>query len=161
MPIEKDKVVTLHYTLIDADNDLPLEKSGADQPLIYLHGAGNILVALGQALEGKDGGDQLTVNLDPEQAYGRRDESLRQRLSAKHLKHAGKLKPGKIVQVQTEQGPRMVTVIKVGLKTVDVDANHPFAGRPLRFELEVIEVRDADADEKAHGHVHGPGGHAH
>ncbi|HBM22292.1 MAG TPA: peptidylprolyl isomerase, partial [Alcanivorax sp.] len=97
----------------------------------------------------------------PEQAYGRRDESLRQRLSAKYLKHAGKLKPGKIVRVQTEQGPRMVTVLKVGLKTVDVDANHPFAGRPLRFELEVIDVRDADADEKAHGHVHGPGGHAH
>ena len=55
----------------------------------------------------------------------------------------------------------IVTVLKVGLKTVDVDANHPFAGRPLRFELEVIDVRDADADEKAHGHVHGPGGHAH
>ena len=153
MPIEKDKVVTLHYTLIDADNDLTLEKSSA--------GAGNILAGLEQALEGKDSGDRLTVSLDPEQAYGRRDESLRQRLSAKYLKHAGKLKPGKIVRVQTEQGPRMVTVLKVGLKTVDVDANHPFAGRPLRFELEVIDVRDADADEKAHGHVHGPGGHAH
>jgi FKBP-type peptidyl-prolyl cis-trans isomerase SlyD len=161
MPIEKNKVVTLHYTLIDADNDLTLEKSGADAPMVYLHGAGNILAGLEQALEGKDSGDRLTVSLDPEQAYGRRDESLRQRLSAKYLKHAGKLKPGKIVRVQTEQGPRMVTVLKVGLKTVDVDANHPFAGRPLRFELEVVEVRDADADEKAHGHVHGPGGHAH
>ena len=132
MPIEKDKVVTLHYTLIDADNDLTLEKSGADAPMVYLHGAGNILAGLEQALEGRDSGDQLTVSLDPEQAYGRRDESLRQRL-----------------------------VLKVGLKTVDVDANHPFAGRPLRFELEVVDVRDADADEKAHGHVHGPGGHAH
>lgn len=121
MPIEKDKVVTLHYTLIDADNDLTLEKSGADAPMVCLHGAGNILAGLEQALEGKDSGDRLTVSLDPEQAYGRRDESLRQRLSA----------------------------------------NHPFAGRPLRFELEVIDVRDADADEKAHGHVHGPGGHAH
>lgn len=161
MPIEKDKVVTLHYTLVDDDSDLALEQSTADAPLIYLHGAGNILAGLEQALEGKDSGDQLTVTLAAEQAYGRRDDSLRQRLSAKYLKHAGKLKPGKIVRLQTEQGPRMVTVIKVGLKTVDVDANHPFAGRPLRFELEVIAVRDADADEKAHGHVHGPGGHAH
>ena len=73
MPIEKDKVVTLHYTLIDADNDLALEKSGADAPMVYLHGAGNILAGLEQALEGKDSGDRLTVSLDPEQAYGRRD----------------------------------------------------------------------------------------
>ena len=161
MPIEKDKVVSLHYTLFDADHDLELEHSPAEQPLSYLHGHGNILRGLEDALDGKDAGDAVSATLPPERAYGHRDESLRQRLSAKYLKHAGKLKPGKIVRVQTEQGPRMVTVLKVGLKTVDVDANHPFAGRPLRFELEVIDVRDADADEKAHGHVHGPGGHAH
>lgn len=161
MPIEKNKVVTLNYTLIDVDNDQPLEQSSADAPLVYLHGAGNILAGLEQALEGKESGDRVTVTLEPEQAYGRRDESLRQRMSAKYLKHAGKLKPGKIVRVQTEQGPRMVTVIKVGLKSVDVDANHPFAGRSLRFELDVVAIRDAAAEEMAHGHVHGPGGHAH
>ena len=154
--VEQLALVALTVVTEDRDNGV-----ARTQLTRQLHGAGNILAGLEQALEGKDSGDRLTVSLDPEQAYGRRDESLRQRLSAKYLKHAGKLKPGKIVRVQTEQGPRMVTVLKVGLKTVDVDANHPFAGRPLRFELEVIDVRDADADEKAHGHVHGPGGHAH
>lgn len=161
MPIEKDKVVTLHYTLFDAEHDLELEHSPADQPLAYLHGHGNILRGLEQALAGKDEGDAVTVTLAPEDAYGRRDESLRQRLSAKYLKHAGKLRPGKVVEVRTEQGPRRVTVLKVGLKTVDVDANHPLAGLDLRFEMRVMGVRDASDEEKAHGHVHGPGGHQH
>lgn len=161
MPIEKDKVVTLHYTLFDADTDLELEHSPAEQPLAYLHGHGNIMRGLEQALAGKDEGDAVTVTLAPEDAYGRRDETLRQRLSAKYLKHAGKLKPGKVVEVRTEQGPRRVTVLKVGLKTVDVDANHPLAGKSLRFVVEITDIRDASEEEKAHKHAHGVGGHQH
>jgi FKBP-type peptidyl-prolyl cis-trans isomerase SlyD len=161
MPIEKNKVVTLRYTLFNADDDREIERSTEQAPLTYLHGAGNILAALETALAGKEQGDAVTVTLEAEDAYGRRDDSLRQRLSAKYLKQAGKLAPGKVVRVQTEQGPRMVTVIKVGLKTVDVDANHPLAGQRLRFEMTVTSVRDASAEEIAHGHVHGPGGHSH
>lgn len=161
MPIEKNKVVTLHYTLFNADNDQEIERSGEQTPLTYLHGADNILAGLEKALAGKDEGDTVSVTLEAEDAYGRRDDSLRQRLSAKYLKHAGKLTPGKVVRVQTEQGPRMVTVIKVGLKTVDVDANHPLAGQRLRFEMTVASVRDASAEEISHRHVHGPGGHQH
>ncbi|ASK35858.1 FKBP-type peptidyl-prolyl cis-trans isomerase [Alloalcanivorax mobilis] len=161
MPIEKNKVVTLHYTLFNADDDREVERSGDHAPLIYLHGAGNILAALEQALHGKEEGDAVTVTLDARDAYGERDEKLFQRLSAKYLKHAGKLTPGKVVRVQTEQGPRMVTIVKAGLKTVDVDANHPLAGQRLRFEMTVASVRDASAEEIAHRHVHGPGGHQH
>lgn len=159
MPIEKHKVVILNYTLSDADSDLELERSSADAPLTYLHGAGNILAGLETALTGKDIGDHVSVTLEARDAYGERDESRHQRLPVKYLKHAGKLKPGKVVRLQTEQGPRMVTIIKVGLKVADVDANHPLAGRRLRFELDVVAVRDANDDEKTHGHAHGPDGH--
>lgn len=159
MLIEKDKVVILNYILSDADNDQELERSSVSAPLVYLHGAGNILAGLEKALAGKDAGDHIDITLEARDAYGERDDSLHQRLPVKHLKHAGKLKPGKVVRLQTEQGPRMVTIIKVGLKVADVDANHPFAGRRLRFELDVVAIRDASSDEKAHGHAHGPDGH--
>lgn len=161
MPIEKNKVVTLHYTLFNADDGREVERSGDDAPLTYLHGANNILAALEKALLGKNEGDDVSVTLEAREAYGERDETLFQRLSAKYLKHAGKLTPGKVVTVQTEQGPRRVTVVKTGLKTVDVDANHPLAGQRLRFEMTVASVRDASAEEISHRHVHGPGGHQH
>lgn len=161
MPIEKRKVVTLDYTLFDADDNRELERSAEGEPLLYLHGAGNILPALERALAGKDNGDRVSITLEARDAYGERDEKRIQRLPARYLKHAGKLKPGKVVSVQTDQGPRMVTIIKVGLKSADVDANHPLAGRRLRFEMEVRDVRDASADEQAHGHAHGPGDHGH
>lgn len=65
------------------------------------------------------------------------------------------------VQINTNHGPRDVTVVKAGLKTIDVDTNHPLAGRTLNFEIEVLDVRDATAEEIAHGHAHGAGGHQH
>jgi FKBP-type peptidyl-prolyl cis-trans isomerase SlyD len=58
-------------------------------------------------------------------------------------------------------GHRVVTVKKVGMTAVDVDLNHPMAGKDLRFDVEITEIRDASEEEVAHGHVHGPGGHHH
>ena len=66
-----------------------------------------------------------------------------------------------MVTVSTDEGPRMLTILKVGLKTVDVDANHPLAGKALRFVVEITDIRDATDDEKAHKHAHGVGGHQH
>jgi FKBP-type peptidyl-prolyl cis-trans isomerase SlyD len=66
-----------------------------------------------------------------------------------------------VIAVNTEHGPREVQVLKPGRFVVDVDTNHPLAGQTLSFDLEVIEVRAASAEERSHGHVHGPGGHAH
>jgi FKBP-type peptidyl-prolyl cis-trans isomerase SlyD len=65
------------------------------------------------------------------------------------------------VSLHTEQGARSVTITKVGNKVVDVDLNHPFAGKALSFALDVVEVREAAPEEISHGHVHGPGGHHH
>jgi FKBP-type peptidyl-prolyl cis-trans isomerase SlyD len=63
--------------------------------------------------------------------------------------------------VQTSQGQRLATVIKVGMSVVDLDMNHPMAGKTLSFQVEVIDVRDASEEELAHGHAHAPGGHHH
>ena len=79
----------------------------------------------------------------------------------KHLLFKGKLRPGMTAQLNTRDGRLPVTVVKVGRHTADVDTNHPLAGQTLTFDIEIMDVRAATAEETAHGHVHGPGGHHH
>lgn len=65
------------------------------------------------------------------------------------------------VVVNTQQGGWEAIVVKAGKFNVDIDSNHPLAGKNLDFELEVVDVRDASEEEIAHGHAHGVGGHHH
>ena len=112
-------------------------------------------------MAGKQAGDCFSVTLKPDQAYGYRREDAVQRIPIKQLSRRKNLKPGAVVTVQTSQGPLDVTVIKAGKFMVDVDANHPLAGRTLTFDIDIVEVRDATEEELAHGHAHGDGGHHH
>jgi FKBP-type peptidyl-prolyl cis-trans isomerase SlyD len=157
MNIEDKKVVTFHYTLSDEQGE-QLESSREGDPMTYLQGAGNIIPGLEKAMLGKAAGDRFEVNVKPAEAYGERNESAIQRIPAKHFKQAGRLQPGQVVVMQTQQGPRQLTVVKVGRFNVDVDTNHPMAGLSLTFDVEVTDVRDATGEEVSHGHVHGPGG---
>ena len=129
--------------------------------MTYLHGAGNIIRGLEKAMRGKSVGDQFEVTLGPTEAYGERNEAAVQRVSAKHFGESKRLKPGQTVVLNTRQGPRQATVLKVGRFNIDVDANHPLAGQTLTFDVEVTDVRDATEEEISHGHVHGPGGVQH
>jgi FKBP-type peptidyl-prolyl cis-trans isomerase SlyD len=118
--------------------------------------------ALEKALEGKTSGDELEVTLEPKDAYGERIEGRIQRVPIKHLANIPKrIRPGMAVQVNTENGVRSATVLKAGKFNVDVDTNHPLAGKALTFKITIVDLRDATADEIAHGHAHGPGGHHH
>ena len=146
LAVERDRVVQLHYTIRDEDG-AAVEQSHADEPLAILHGHGNVLPAIEQALVGRHAGDRLA--------------DWTQRVSKKYVPNAARLRPGMSIRLQTDQGPRPVTVVKVGGKVVDVDLNHPLAGRTLTFAIEVIGVREATAGELEHRHVHGPGGHHH
>ena len=101
------------------------------------------------------------MTVPPELGYGLRRDGWVQRISKKHLPKTPRLKVGMQTAFRTEQGVKRVTIVKVGAKMVDVDLNHPFAGRELHFDVEIVGVREADAAEIAHGHVHGPGGHHH
>lgn len=164
MQIAADKVVSFHYCLNESGQEI-LEDSRSGDPIVYLHGHHNMLAGLEEGLAGHRAGDKVTVTLPPEKAYGVRRDNAVQRISIKHVYNPGNkkvtYKPGMVVQVQTGEGPREVTVVKAGFKTIDVDTNHPFAGMTLNFEVEVLDVRNATAEELEHGHAHGVGGHQH
>lgn len=160
MEIQKDAVVRFHYTIFD-DNGDQLETSLPDNSTLYLHGSESILPKLQGAFAGHKAGDDITVTLAPADAYGEREENRIQRISAKYLKHLGRYKAGDVVPVNTDQGQQWVTVVKKGLKMVDVDSNHPFAGKTLRFEVNIESVRAATEEELSHGHAHGDGGVEH
>lgn len=162
--ISDNTVVQFFYTLTDAD-DTQIETNHGADPIAYLHGHDGMIPALAEALEGKSVGDTLHLTLEPEQAYGQRQEGQEQRVPIKHLQGLPKgtrsWKPGMVAVVQTDHGMRQVTVIKPGLKMVLVDTNHPLAGKTLTYDIEVVDVRAATDEEIAHGHAHGVGGHQH
>jgi FKBP-type peptidyl-prolyl cis-trans isomerase SlyD len=160
MTITTNKVVSFHYTLSNPGGEV-LESSRDKEPLVYLHGSGKIIAGLEKALEGKAEGDTFQVTVPPAEAYGERRAANIQRVAAKHFPDAKRLRPGQIVGLQTRQGPVQVTVLKVGRFNIDVDANHPLAGQALTFDVEITAVRDSTAEERAHGHAHGPGGAQH
>jgi FKBP-type peptidyl-prolyl cis-trans isomerase SlyD len=101
------------------------------------------------------------VTLEPEDAYGLRSPERLQKVPVKHLVFKGKLRPGMTVQLNTSEGRRPVTVTKVGRHSAEIDTNHPLAGKTLHFAIDILDVRQATADEISHGHAHGPGGHQH
>lgn len=157
MKIDGSKVVTFHYTLKDEEG-AQMESSRESQPMSYLHGAQNIIPGLEKAMQGKQAGDEFEVTVEPAEAYGERNEGNVQRVPAKHFKDPRRLERGQLVSLQTRNGPVQAVVIKVGRFNVDLDTNHPLAGKSLTFEVEITDVRDATEEEVSHGHVHGPGG---
>ena len=160
MQISKDKVVQFHYNMKDEAGE-ELESSFGGDPMAYLHGHGNMIVGVENALTDKAAGDKFTITLEPKDAYGERQEDAVQRIPVKHLQGAKVWKPGMVAVVHTEQGQRQVTVLKTGRFMVTCDLNPPLAGKTLTFDLEVVDVRDATEEEISHGHAHGVGGHQH
>ena len=159
LKIEKDRVVQFHYTVSEQGQE-PLETSKERDPLAILAGHGNIIPGLDKALEGHVAGDSFGVDVPAAEAYGERRDGLTQRVPKKHFGEQ-KLAPGMQVVLNTNFGPRAVTIQKVGMSVVDVDLNHPMAGKDLHFDIEIVDVREASKEEIEHGHVHGDGGHAH
>ncbi|MFA7554351.1 MAG: peptidylprolyl isomerase [Spongiibacteraceae bacterium] len=160
MEISKNTAVTFHYNLFDQAGN-QVESSHTGNPSLCLIGANNILPGLEQAMIGKQAGDSFEITLEPHLAYGLRQDNKTDRISIKYLKHEGKLSAGKVVRINTDKGVQTATIIKVGKFNVDVDLNHPLAGQSIRFDIEITDVRAASADEVAHGHAHGVGGHQH
>jgi len=164
MKIAEKTVAQFHYVLKNEAGE-EIESSHNAEPLAYLHGANNTLAGLETALEGKEAGEKFSVTLQPEEAYGERQEDLIQRVPAKHLQGLpsknAKWKTGMIAVVQTEQGQRQVTVVKTGKFMITVDINPPLAGKVITFDIDLIDVRAATDEEVEHGHAHGVGGHQH
>ncbi|OGT20689.1 MAG: peptidylprolyl isomerase, partial [Gammaproteobacteria bacterium RBG_16_57_12] len=137
------------------------DTSNGREPLSYIHGTGNIIPGLENALEGMVIGDTLKVTIAPENAYGLRNEELTHIVPRSRFENADDLEIGMQFQTMSEHGAQIVTITRIDENDVTVDANHPLAGMPLTFDVAVAEVRNASAEELDHGHVHGPGGHHH
>ncbi|ARN73565.1 FKBP-type peptidyl-prolyl cis-trans isomerase [Oceanicoccus sagamiensis] len=160
MQISNNTVVSFHYTVLNEAGE-EVETSRGEDPSLCLIGANNTLAGVEQAMIGKQAGDSFKVSLEPHLAYGLYSEKNKDRISAKYLKHEGKLKVGKVVRLNTNQGYKTGTILKVGKFNVDIDLNHPLAGQAVSFDIEIMAVRDGTAEEIAHGHAHGIGGHNH
>ena len=160
MKIEANKVVSIDYTLKDDDGNI-VDSSSGSEPLVYLHGANNIIPGLESELNGKSIGEQISVRVPPEQAYGVRDDAKQQEVP-RAMFGDEEIKVGAQYHAAGPDGNHLtVTVVDVTNEDVTVDANHPLAGYHLNFDVKVVDVRDATAEELDHGHVHGPGGHHH
>lgn len=152
--------VSFHYTLTD-DAGAVLDSSRGAEPLVYLHGAGNIVPGLESAMEGRAPGDAFKVSIAPEQGYGTRVDALVQQMPRSMFEGMPTPEIGMQFQAESNMGPVMVTVIAVDEQSVTLDGNHALAGATLHFDVEVVSVREASVEEVLHGHVHGPGGHHH
>ncbi|WP_101926463.1 MULTISPECIES: FKBP-type peptidyl-prolyl cis-trans isomerase [Luteimonas] len=155
MEIAAARVASFHYTLTDDAGEV-IDKSPESQPLAYFHGAGNIVPGLEKALEGKQAGDALKVEVKPEEGYGVRNDSLIQSVPREAFQGIDQVEPGMQFQAQTGNGPLLVTVVDVDEAQVKIDGNHPLAGKTLHFAIEVTDVRDASEAEKQTGQVAAP-----
>jgi len=159
-----NKVVTIEYTLKNDAGEV-LDTSEGGEPLSYIHGAEQIVPGLERALEGKGAGDEVQVVLAPADGYGSRDDKLVLNIPVRKLKGPketkGRVAPGMRFHVQAGGAMRVGTVLAIKGDYATVDANHPLADQTLHFAVKVSAVRDATAEEREHGHVHGEGGHHH
>ena len=161
MTIKENSAVSFHYSLTDDDGQ-QLDSSAGKEPLAYLHGAGNIIPGLENALTGKAVGDSMSVAVSAAEGYGEVQKELIQDVPRSSFQGVDVSEVGMQFEAQTGQGGSVpVTVTAVTDEIVTVDGNHPLAGKNLNFDVSIEDVRDATEEEIAHGHVHGPGGHHH
>lgn len=159
MKIEQDKIAQIEYTLTNSAGEV-MDKSNG-QPLAYLHGHHNLIPGLEAELKDKAVGDKFTAKIAAADAYGDKMDHMIQQVPSDLFQGVDKIEVGMRFEAQSEQGMQSVEITAIDGDMVTVDANHPLAGQDLTFEVEVVGVRDASAEELEHGHAHGAGGHHH
>ena len=158
MEISQDTAVSFHYTLKLTDGDVADSSEGRD-PMIYLHGHGNLVPGLESALLGKKAGDVFETTISAALGYGDRDDELVEVVPMDMFEGIDDLAPGMQFQINRPEGTQIITVAKIDGEDVTIDGNHPLAGEALHFHIDVTEVRGATQEELDHGHIHGPGCH--
>lgn len=159
MNIEKNTVVTLHYEMLDA-NDQLLDKT--EEPIAYLHGGyDGIFPLVEEALHGKAAGDSVDVLLQPDDAFGEQEPEL-VRVESLDV-FPVEVEVGMMFEADDPETGDVIVyrVTDVADGKAVVDGNHPLAGMKIRFKATVTEVRQAEAEEIEHGHAHGDHGHHH
>lgn len=154
-------VVTIHYTLKNSDGDV-LDSSVGQDPLSYLHGAGNIVPGLERELTGKNVGDKVAVVVPPAEGYGERQGPEPQKVPLSSFPDDAELEAGMQIVASGPNGEMFpLWVVAVADEHALLDHNHPLADVTLHFDVEITDVRAATDEEVEHGHPHGPGGHHH
>ena len=154
MNIADNCVVSIHYTLTDDEGNV-IDSSVGGQPLTYLHGAENIIPGLENALTGHTAGTSLKLSVQPEDGYGPSDPELIQTFPKEAFSGIENIEEGMEFQAQAADGRIQYVMVKhIGENEITVDGNHVLAGKVLHFDVTIEDVRAADEDEIAHGHVH-------
>lgn len=146
-------VVSIQYTLTD-DEGTVIDSSSEGEPLVYLHGANNIIPGLEKELLGKTSGASLKVSVTPEDAYGTRSEEAVHIVPRSAFEGVEDIQPGMQFQTEGPQGVQMIVVTEINDDEITIDANHPLAGQTLHFDVTIETVRDATPEELDHGHAH-------
>lgn len=161
MAIGVNKVVTLNYTLSDDQGNL-IQTTKEYGPFVYLSGGNQILPKLEEAIDSMIIGGKKIIELNSTDAYGDFDENAIQFVKKNVFPEGANVEPGLEYMAHNPEGHAVPFVIKeVKDDDVTIDFNHPLAGKNLNFDVELVDVRDATAEELQHGHAHGSDGHHH
>lgn len=161
MAIENNKVVTMNFKLTDDEGNI-LDSTETDGPFSYLSGNNMVLPKLEEAVNGMIIGTKKSIKLDAADGYGVYNEQIVQVVGKENFPQDFELEVGMSYIASNPDGTQMPFVItEVREADVTIDFNHPLAGKNLNFDVELLDVRDATAEELSHGHVHGPDGHHH
>ena len=156
MQITDKLAVSIHYILTNSAGE-QLDSSRGEGPMVYLHGFGQIISGLENALTGKVVGDKFNVTVASADAYGDRRDDMVQVVPKSMFKDMGEIKEGMQFHADASHGVNVVTVSKVEGDDITIDGNHPLAGEELTFDVEVMDIRPATEDELSHKHIHGEG----
>lgn len=156
MQVARNKVVTIQYELSESGKG-KLESGTLD----YLHGFQNLMPVLEQFLADKKEGFSGKIEVAPQEAFGEYDADMVMKIPKSEIEGSENVKIGMQIELESAEGvfPAMVTAIHD--HSIIVDGNHPYAGKTLLFDVKVLAIRDATAEELAHGHAHGAHGHHH
>jgi FKBP-type peptidyl-prolyl cis-trans isomerase SlyD len=148
MKIQKESFVSIDYTLTLESGEV-VDKSAPESPLEFVCGFNQIIPGLEKELMGRESnGESFQVMVSPEEAYGERSDELVQKIPRDQFPEDAELKTGMSFQATSPQGMPvnfMVSGLEEG--TVEVDLNHPLAGKPLTFDVAINSVREATKEE--------------
>ena len=151
--VQDNLVVTLNYKLIVEDEMMESTEDG--EPILFIQGIGQIIPGLENALYGMEVGDQKTVVIQPEDAYGEYDPESLQDAKKEEFSEEVPLDVGTFLDLADDEGDILsAQIIAAEEDTVTLDFNHPLAGKTLTFEITVTDLRPASEEELEHGHVH-------
>jgi FKBP-type peptidyl-prolyl cis-trans isomerase SlyD len=153
------QVITFHYELKGEAGEI-IDSSKGGEPMSFLEGVGQIIDGLETVLLKMEPGVSKEIKINYQDAYGAYDQALVARVPRSQFP-SDQLKKRDVFQIEKEGQVRLISVVEFDNDIVTIDANHPMAGKNLNFWIQLVEKRGASAEEIAHGHVHGAGGHHH